>query len=180
MDYRWAPSIDAEPAQLLRISGEKDSALELHFVIRYETTHSECQRTFNWIAGVGKPRWREMRYLVRTALSHYSVTIPLDHFIPGPCQWRPQKITYKVTKGNISNHVSWPEPDLVHFGFRKYPMDRDYPTDMQPIVIECFVVHLAEPGEAELRCSDNQKEKIISPNTKELHVSFQERSGKNS
>ena len=166
MDYRWAPAVHESPARLLRISGDKDPNFDIQFLIRYETSHRECTRTINWLSGTGEPRWRQVSHVVPSTLSEYSVIIPLDHFIPGPCQWGPNRITYSIRKGEIEQRIPARQPNLVLFGFKQYPMSLDYPTELPLIEIEC------EEMEAhELRCfTGGEKTQTVSPETKELRV----------
>jgi hypothetical protein len=173
MDYRWAPSSHEHPAQLLRVRGEKDPAFELQLVIRYETSHHACARKINWIAGITEPRSRETRYVLPANRPSYEVTIPLDQYIPGPCQWRPRKVTYSVSKANSSHRVSSVQPTLVGFGFRNTPNESHYPTSLPPLEVECFEMKTEQTGRPEFHCSESRQ--VISPATKELQINVLDR-----
>ena len=172
VDYRYAPTVQQHPSQLLAISGNNESNLHIQFFVEYETTHTTCGRTINWLSGTKRPRQQTVTYAVPIATPEYSVSIALDHFVPGPCQWRPRRLTFGVTKSEPASVISSRQPSLVLFGFRKTPQQRYYPTETVSLRVKCLTPK-SEDAPSELSCfPEDTTPPTISPETKALQVIF--------
>jgi hypothetical protein len=99
------PYANPSPKNVLVLKGRKDPRLEILFSATYSTTNPECETVS--VPGLifGAPKVAQTIYdavRVPPGQFEFSVSVYLDRYLPGKCNWQPISILHLVKNPDLS------------------------------------------------------------------------------
>lgn len=102
------PHINPSPHRALVLRGHKPPELEIVFSVIYSTTNPECEARSIPAVIFGAPRTpQSVTDAVQIARGEagFAVTIYLDQYLPGRCNWEPISILHMVTDRAVTGRM---------------------------------------------------------------------------
>ena len=98
---KYKPVVNPHPQYFVTVSGHIDPQFAKAVHLSWQTTawtkNPKCQVTINKFEGVVDERYQEQVYPVKVdKQGYYHINIPIDHYLPGYCDWRMRLISFTV------------------------------------------------------------------------------------